>query len=75
MKKLVKSATVDTVKKEITLVFSERVSLSNLEVAGYDRLSRLQVRGVTYSIGPIVPVPLNDTESKKWIVPYTGARS
>lgn len=72
MKKLVKSATVDTVKKEITLVFSERVSLSNLEVAGYDRLSRLQVRGVTYSIGPIVPVPLNDTESKKWIVSYTG---
>ena len=72
MAKLIKTASVDAVNKKITLVFGEKVSLSNLEVADYDRLIRLQIRGVTYTIGPIVPDIPGDTVSKKWIVSYTG---
>jgi hypothetical protein len=72
MKNLIKRADVDPDNSKVMLTFSEKVSLSNRNVPDYDLITRLTVSGVTYTIGSIVPDPANDTESKKWIVSYTG---
>ena len=72
MKKLVKTATVDTGKKEITLIFSEKLTLSHIRAAKKDLISYLKVGATEYTIGPCTPDPANDDENKKWIVSYTG---